>query len=294
MAVPVSTAASFRLARTRGGRRAACLAIAVLAGFGSASAQTPQEQVLMLVNAERWSHGQLPPLKGQANLDAAADGHSQAMGVRNFFMHCDPDTGSTPWLRMTAAGYAWNAAAENIAAGYATPLAAVQGWMTSPGHRGNILSTGYREVGTGYHLDNPDPANVRQSADGSCPPTSANNPGYQRYWTQKFGRRDAVMPVVIAREAWQVGQCSIDLYLYGTGWASEYRLSNDGSSWSPWQPFAADVSWTLAGPAGGTATVHAQIRQGAGGAVRSASDSVRLAVACAGQPDLIFANGFQA
>jgi hypothetical protein len=206
-------------------------------------------------------------------------------------MHCDPDTLTSPWDRMIAAGYTYNSAGENIAAGYATPAAVMVGWMNSSGHRANILSANYREIGVGYYLDAGDAANVRQDENGDCTPESANNGPYQRYWTQNFGRRDDIMPVVIAREAWQVNQCDIDLYLYGAGWATQYRLSNDGVNWSAWQPYAANVIWNLAGAAGTTATVHAQIRS-ASQQVRSAQDSVRLGLACA-LDDLIFANGFQ-
>lgn len=254
------------------------------------SAQTLQEQVLERINVERWNNGQLPPLKGQANLDTAANGHSQAMGVRNFFMHCDPDTLSSPGDRMVAAGYSGNGWGENIAAGYSSAAQVVAGWMGSAGHRANILSTAYREVGTGHFLDSADAGNVRFNQAGGCVPnTTLGAMGH--YWTQKFGRRDAVMPVVIAREAWQVATCSIDVHLYGSGWASQYRLSNDGTTWSPWQAFSPDVLWTLSGPAGGTATVHAQIRNTAG-TVRQSQDSVRLAVACT-LGDAIFGNGFQ-
>lgn len=269
-------------------RRRLPLLLAVLAA--PLSAQTLQEQVLERINVERWNNGQLPPLKGQANLDAAANGHSQAMGVRNFFMHCDPDTLSSVFDRMVAAGYAGNGWGENIAAGYSSAAQVVAGWMASPLHRANILSTGYREVGNGHFFDSADSGNVRLSPTGNCPSNATGGP-YGHYWTQKFGRRDAVMPVVIAREAWQVATCSIDVHLYGSGWASQYRLSNDGTHWSPWQAFSANVLWTLSGPAGGTATVHAQIRDSAG-TVRQSQDSVRLAVACAvGDP--IFASGFQ-
>lgn len=271
-------------------RRRLPLLLAVLAA--PLSAQTLQEQVLERINVERWNNGQLPPLKGQANLDAAANGHSQAMGVRNFFMHCDPDTLTSPGDRMVAAGYAGNGWGENIAAGYSSAAQVVAGWMGSSGHRANILSTSHREVGTGHFFDSADAGGIRfyNLPDGGCVP-NATLGAMGHYWTQKFGRRDAVMPVVIAREAWQVATCSIDVHLYGSGWASQYRLSNDGTNWSPWQAFSADVLWTLSGPAGGTATVHAQIRNTAG-TVRQSQDSVRLAVACAGS-DLIFGNGFQ-
>lgn len=253
------------------------------------SAQTLQEQVLERINVERWNNGQLPPLKGQANLDTAANGHSQAMGVRNFFMHCDPDTLTSPGDRMVAAGYAPNALGENLAAGNATAAATVAQWMASPAHRANILSTGFREIGNGYFFDSADSGSLRFAPSGCVSDSSL--PAMGHYWTQKFGRRDAVMPVVIAREAWQVATCSIDVHLYGSGWASQYRLSNDGTTWSPWQAFSPDVLWTLSGPAGGTATVHAQIRNTAG-TVRQSQDSVRLAVACT-LGDAIFGNGFQ-
>lgn len=133
---------------------------------------------------------------------------------------------------------------------------------------------------------------MRLDLNSDCVVDGAPGGPYLRYWTQVFGRRDAVLPVVVAREAWQVAACRVDVYLYGTGWASEYRLSNDGAAWSAWQPFAADVLWDLAGAAGTDATVHAQLRNGAG-QVRTAQDSVRLAIACAGLPDPIFGNGFQ-
>lgn len=255
----------------------------------AAHAQNVEEQVLERVNVARWENGELPPLKGNTSLRESAFGHSQAMGARNFFSHCDPETGSQPGQRMTAAGYSGNSGGENIAAGYVNPVEVMTGWMNSPGHRGNILSSGYRELGVGYYFDMPDTNNVRRM--NGCTPTGQFTGPFRHYWTQNFGRRDAVYPVVIAREAWQVSQCSIDVYLYGSGWATQHRLSNDGSNWSAWQPFASNVLWNLSGPAGGTATVHAEIRN-SGGQVRSAQDSVRLAVACS-VSDLIFANGFQ-
>jgi uncharacterized protein YkwD len=265
----------------------------LLCAAGAAVGQSPQAEVLERINMERWANGQLPPLKGQANLDAAADGHSLAMSQRNFMMHCDPDTQSSPPARMTAAGYTgYTAWAENIAAGQGSAAAVVADWMASDFHRAAILSPSVREVGTGHALDGADQGNVRLDQTGDCTPESFANGPFRHYWTQKFGRRDAVLPVVVAREARQVAGCSVDVYLYGTGWASEYRLSNDGATWGPWQPFVANVIWQLAGAAGGTATVRAELRNGAG-QVRAAQDEVGLAVACAGATDPIFGNGFQ-
>ena len=46
-------------------------------------------------------------------------------------------------------GYAWRAWAENIAAGQPDAASVVQGWMSSAGHRTNILNPGYTDIGVG-------------------------------------------------------------------------------------------------------------------------------------------------
>lgn len=51
--------------------------------------------------------------------------------------------------RISAAGFRWMAAGENIATGFQTPRAVVRGWMASTGHCENILNPTYRNVGTG-------------------------------------------------------------------------------------------------------------------------------------------------
>ncbi|HSA54929.1 MAG TPA: CAP domain-containing protein [Gemmatimonadaceae bacterium] len=55
--------------------------------------------------------------------------------------------------RMAAAGYDWSAVAENVAIDYRDAAGVVAGWMRSPGHRANILSTTYTEMGAGYATD---------------------------------------------------------------------------------------------------------------------------------------------
>ena len=77
-----------------------------------------------------------------------------------------PD-GRTPFDRMTAAGYRYSTAAENIAAGQRTPQDVMTAWMNSPGHRANILNCALRQIGVGY-------------ATGS-------SSQYGVYWTQDFG-----------------------------------------------------------------------------------------------------------
>ena len=237
-------------------------------------AATFEEQVLEMVNQERWNNGQLPPLKGNVLLDTAAETHSNNMAVRNFFAHCDLDTLTSPGSRMTAAGYVgWNYAAENIAAGYSSPTAVMDGWMNSSGHRANILSTTKREIGVGYVYQDGDTNNIRFDA-GGCVADGGGHGPYYRYWTQNFGQINSVMPVVINREAYEATSRQVDLYMYGEGWATEMRFRNESGDWSAWQPYAANVDWQLSGGSG-VKTVDAEIKNGSG-TVRSANDSILL------------------
>ena len=67
-----------------------------------------EDQLMELTNQERWNNGHLPPLKRNSLLDSSAETHSSNMATRNFFAHCDPDTGTLPWHRIAAAGYDWD------------------------------------------------------------------------------------------------------------------------------------------------------------------------------------------
>jgi len=245
-----------------------------------------EDEVMELTNQERWNNGQLPPLKRHSQLDAAAEDHSTNMAVRNFFAHCDPDTLTLPWDRMTAQGYPWIYAAENIAAGYSTPQLVINGWMASSGHRANILSTAVHELGIGYYYQSGDLGNIRQDQNGDCTSDLFNTGPYYRYWTQNFGRRSSVYPVVIDREAFMTGTRNVSLYLYGDGWATEMRIRNENGTFTAWMPFASDVAWQLSS-GGGTKTVTAEIRNGA--TVRSASDDIFLDIPA----DTIFTDGFE-
>ena len=239
-----------------------------------------EEQVLMLINEERWTNGQLPPLKLVAQLNNAAEGHATAMATRNFFAHCDLDTNSQPGTRITAAGYAWNSIGENIAAGQSTPQQVVDGWMASSGHRANILSTTFWEVGHGYFLDSGDSANIRVETTGDCLADLFNQGPFFRYWVQNFGRRNGDYPMVINREAYETEDPTVDLYLYGQGFANEMRIRNENDAWTPWQPFAANTSWNLS-PGNGIKEVQVEIRNGAN--VETASDTIILNALCTGQ-----------
>lgn len=247
----------------------------------TAPAPSLEEQVVELVNEERWDYGQLPPLKQVSELDSAAGDHSSAMAVEDFFAHCDLVTLKSPWTRMVDAGYFWSWAGENIAAGSSTAAGVMNIWVNSPGHYASIISTEFREIGVGHAYQSGDQGNVRRDLNGDCTADSFGWGPYFHYWTQAFGRRNTVYPVVIEREAPSTTSTSVDLYLYGTGWAQDMRFSNDGSTWSAWETYDPNKSWTLSGGAG-TKTVYAQIRNGA--TVRQASDTIYLDSPCVASP----------
>ena len=113
---------------------------------------TPQqslaEELIALINAERARYG-LPPLTAHPILTAVAQAHSQDMATRDFFSHTNPD-GLDPCQRMSRAGYNWYACGENIAAGFPTAAMVLMIWLNSDGHRANLLSPYFTEVGVGY------------------------------------------------------------------------------------------------------------------------------------------------
>lgn len=109
---------------------------------------------LCTINAERASRG-LGALRLNKRLSAAATAHAADMDTRNYFAH-DSIGGSSFVDRIRRAGYLTGARSwtvgENLAwgsGGRAAPATITQMWMNSPGHRANILSSSYREIGIG-------------------------------------------------------------------------------------------------------------------------------------------------
>jgi uncharacterized protein YkwD len=99
-------------------------------------------------NAERTRRG-LRALEPDARLQDAAQRHAADMARGDFMAHEGRD-GSLAPERAERAGYRWTTVSENVAAGYSDPADVIAGWMTSPGHRANILDAAVRHVGVGY------------------------------------------------------------------------------------------------------------------------------------------------
>lgn len=102
-------------------------------------------EVIALSNNERTSRG-LGALATNSALNAAALAKANHMIANDYWAHVAPD-GTTPWDFMTAAGYAYYTAGENLAMGFMTSSGVVTGWMNSPGHRANILNDTFAHTG---------------------------------------------------------------------------------------------------------------------------------------------------
>lgn len=113
-----------------------------------------QRRLLCLMNRARARFG-LWPLRPNRCLHRVAVRHAKDMVHRRYFAHVTPN-GWSPGRRARASGYVPRRArwlvGENIAWGVASrarPRWVVRAWMHSPGHRHNILSRRFRDVGIG-------------------------------------------------------------------------------------------------------------------------------------------------
>lgn len=107
-----------------------------------------EAEVIRLVNNIRQQNG-LNPLTTNWELSRVARYKSQDMLNKGYFSHTSPTYG-TPFEMIKAFGLSYRTAGENIAMGYSTPEAVVNGWMNSSGHRANILNASYTQIGVGY------------------------------------------------------------------------------------------------------------------------------------------------
>lgn len=126
---------------------------------GDAQQTSYEKEVVRLVNEARRNSG-LRELTYNWELSRVARYKSQDMRDNSYFSHTSPTYGS-PFRMIKSFGISYKTAGENIARGQASPAAVVSAWMSSPGHRANILNPSFTEIGVGY------------VADG-------------RYWTQMF------------------------------------------------------------------------------------------------------------
>lgn len=113
-----------------------------------------EQEIHILVNAARAENG-LEPLVWDSALTVLAREHSTDMQSNNYFAH-DNLLGCSSSCRISAAGYLWKNLGENIytmngfsVSSKEAAQMVVEGWLKSPGHRANILSTIYTNQGVG-------------------------------------------------------------------------------------------------------------------------------------------------
>jgi uncharacterized protein YkwD len=113
---------------------------------------TPQEQeTINIINQRRGTLG-LVSLRTDMSLSLAGRRHSSDIGPLGLCQHEGTD-GSSPWDRAAQAGYGGFAMGEVVACNYPTPLAAVDGWWASPGHRDILVDPNARDIGCGWWIN---------------------------------------------------------------------------------------------------------------------------------------------
>lgn len=104
-------------------------------------------QIAAGLNANRQSNS-LGRLTFNSELSQAAMSHACDMSLNNYVDHRGTD-GSNSQDRARQMGYHDCLVAENLAWGYPDPAQIVQGWMTSPHHRSNMLLANVHDFGVG-------------------------------------------------------------------------------------------------------------------------------------------------
>lgn len=165
VAIPVSASArtqqraDFSASTSTAGKKASkaksagdCGDASVRAGESSADSQA--NSTVCLINRERTSRG-LRELQLNSRLSSAAQAHTSDMVRDRYFAH-NSRSGGDVVDRVRSRGYLSNVRSwmvgENLAWGSgtrSTPRSIVDAWMNSPGHRRNILTGRFREIGIG-------------------------------------------------------------------------------------------------------------------------------------------------
>ncbi len=115
------------------------------------SASTQEQELLTMMNKERAAMG-LAPYTLDSSISAVAKAKCSDMIANRYFAHQSPTLGSVRDM-LKAAGISYRGANENIAR-YGSLQKAFVGLMSSVGHRNNILSKTYTNVGLSVCRDN--------------------------------------------------------------------------------------------------------------------------------------------
>ncbi len=157
--------------------------------------QQLEQQVFALANQERRKVGKRPLLWDEV-LAQAARFHSQNMGERNFFSHEDPRLGGIG-QRLQRFRIPWSLCGENIYMIQGTDSEkdlsaiarkAISRWMSSPGHRANILNNSFTYLGVGAYYD-PQSGAYYLTQVFICPPRDEKRSWWQTLISRIFPRK---------------------------------------------------------------------------------------------------------
>lgn len=120
--------------------------LVTLFDFGDPNADLTVGGVFAWTNIQRANNG-LPPLLLDETLSVGAEIKVDDMFTNQYFEHVSPSGVGVDGI-MEQAGYNYLSVGENLALGnFENDEALVQAWMDSPGHRANILSDNFTEIG---------------------------------------------------------------------------------------------------------------------------------------------------
>jgi uncharacterized protein YkwD len=112
-----------------------------------ASATSTAAKLLLLTNLERQKAG-LNILCLNTKLSEAAQNKAMSMALNGYFSHTGPQGQSFDfWI--TATGYKYTRAGENLAVNFKNIEDAHTAWMKSPSHKKNVLNPDFTELGFG-------------------------------------------------------------------------------------------------------------------------------------------------
>lgn len=109
------------------------------------------QEMLDQVNQQRRQAG-LSELRLSQELTKVADIKAKDMRDNGYFSHTSPNYG-TPFEMMKEFGINYTTAGENIAKGQKSVETVMADWMSSEGHRANILNKNFTHLGVGYCTD---------------------------------------------------------------------------------------------------------------------------------------------
>jgi hypothetical protein len=232
----------------------------VLPSYSVLSGAITQTNIVSLTNEARKAQG-LNALKVDSRLTHAAQAKAEDMLAKQYFAHTSP-SGTTPWVWIRQAGYAYSVSGENLAVHYTTAEGTFAGWLASPSHRANIVSPKFTEIGVGIAegvfeghpsiivvqmfgkpLATPStapPETAKKSEPAPAKPVAIANPTPQATTGSVAGvdaapalskpEPVASKPAIMASEAPAINTTSAKIKPDGAGYAVELTIENASSA----------------------------------------------------------------